>query len=151
MTRAFALVILLTLAACSRGGPPPSQAPIRGGPVALPPLGTPPLPVEDTGAGLVAQGRAEIGLAHWYGNQFHGRRTASGEVFNQNGLTAAHLSLPFGTRVRVTNIQTGQSVVVRINDRHGGQPGVVIDLSREAARRIGALSEIRVRVEVLGR
>ncbi|HSM82513.1 MAG TPA: septal ring lytic transglycosylase RlpA family protein, partial [Nodosilinea sp.] len=57
------------------------------------------------------------GMASWYGPGFHGRRSASGEVFNQNALTAAHRTLPFGTQVRVTNLSTGRSVVVRINDR----------------------------------
>lgn len=80
------------------------------------------------------------GLASWYGPGFNGRRSASGEVFNQNALTAAHRSLPFGTQVRVTNVNTGQSVVVRINDRGPHIRGRIIDLSAGAARAIGLIS-----------
>ena len=77
------------------------------------------------------------GLASWYGPGFQGRRTASGERFNSHQLTAAHRSLPFGSRTRVTNERTGRSVVVRINDRGPFVRGRVIDLSQAAARAIG--------------
>lgn len=91
------------------------------------------------------------GMASWYGPGFHGRRSASGEVFNQNALTAAHRTLPFGTRVRVTNRNTGQQVVVRINDRGPFSRGRVIDLSAAAAHQIGLKSAGvgQVEVEVL--
>lgn len=91
------------------------------------------------------------GMASWYGPGFHGRRSASGEVFNQNALTAAHRTLPFGTRVRVTNLNTGQQVVVRINDRGPYGHGRVIDLSTAAASQIGlrAAGVGRVAIEVL--
>jgi len=79
------------------------------------------------------------GQASWYGSQHHGRRTASGERFNMNAMTAAHRSLPFGTKVRVTNRRNGKSVVVRINDRGPFAGGRVIDLSRSAASAIGML------------
>ena len=83
-------------------------------------------------------GRAvQSGRASWYGPGFHGRRTASGETFNANALTAAHRTLPFGTRVRVMNKSTGRSVVVRINDRGPYAHGRVIDLSRASAQAIG--------------
>lgn len=75
--------------------------------------------------------------ASWYGPEFHGRRTANGERFDQNALTAAHKALPFGTEVRVTNLHTQQSVVVRINDRGPYIRGREIDLSKAAAERIG--------------
>ncbi|MGG6295475.1 septal ring lytic transglycosylase RlpA family protein [Leptolyngbya sp. AN02str] len=91
----------------------------------------------------VAQARTSgnlRGMASWYGPGFHGNRSASGEVFNQNAMTAAHRSLPFGTQVRVTNLNTGQSVVVRINDRGPFSRGRVIDLSAAAARAIGLIS-----------
>lgn len=93
------------------------------------------------------------GLASWYGPGFNGRRSASGEVFNQNAMTAAHRSLPFGTQVRVTNPNTGQSVVVRINDRGPFSGGRVIDLSRAAAGAIGLIPAgvAPVNLEVLGR
>jgi len=79
----------------------------------------------------------QSGRASWYGPGFHGRRTASGETFNTNDLTAAHRTLPFGTRVRVVNERTGRSVVVRINDRGPYAHGRVIDLSRASAEAIG--------------
>src|SRR5215203_5946247 len=75
------------------------------------------------------------GKASWYGAFHHGRRTASGEIFNQNALTAAHRSLP--TRLRVTNHQTGRSTVVRVNDRGPFKANRIIDLSRAAAQAIG--------------
>ncbi|MBD2426921.1 septal ring lytic transglycosylase RlpA family protein [Phormidium sp. FACHB-1136] len=91
------------------------------------------------------------GTASWYGPGFHGRRSASGEVFNQNDLTAAHRTLPFGTRVRVTNLRTGQQVIVRINDRGPFSRGRIIDLSAAAAGQIGlrASGVGQVQVEVL--
>jgi rare lipoprotein A len=79
------------------------------------------------------------GLASWYGPGFNGRRSASGEIFNQNALTAAHRTLPFGTRVRVTNVNTGEAVVVRINDRGPFHGNRIIDLSAAAARAIGLM------------
>lgn len=77
------------------------------------------------------------GVASWYGPGFHGRQTANGERYNQNSYTAAHKSLPFGSKVRVTNLRNGQSVMVRINDRGPFIRGRVIDLSAGAARVIG--------------
>jgi rare lipoprotein A len=79
----------------------------------------------------------QSGRASWYGPGFHGRRTASGETFNTNDLTAAHRTLPFGTKVRVVNKKTGKSVVVRINDRGPYAHGRVIDLSKASAQAIG--------------
>jgi rare lipoprotein A len=76
-------------------------------------------------------------MASWYGPGFHGRRTANGERFNTNALTAAHKTLPFGSQVRVTNERTGRSVVVRINDRGPYAHGRVIDLSKAAAQAVG--------------
>ena len=79
----------------------------------------------------------QSGRASWYGPGFHGRRTASGETFNTNALTAAHRTLPFGTKVRVVNKHTGKSVIVRINDRGPYAHGRVIDLSKASAQAIG--------------
>ncbi len=95
--------------------------------------------------------RAFQGVASWYGPGFHGRATANGERFNQHDLTAAHRTLPFGTRVRVTNTRNGRSVVVRINDRGPFSGGRIIDLSRGAAGAIGLLQSgtAPVIVEVL--
>ncbi|ELS05359.1 rare lipoprotein A [Xenococcus sp. PCC 7305] len=100
----------------------------------------------------VANRATYSGQASWYGPGFHGRRTANGEVFNSNALTAAHRSLPFGTKVRVTNVNNGRSVVVRINDRGPFSGGRIIDLSAGAARSINMINSgvAPVRVEVLG-
>ena len=97
--------------------------------------------------------RLKTGAASWYGPKFHGKLTASGEPFDMNDLTAAHPTLPFGTRVRVTNGANGKSVVVRINDRGPFVEKRVIDLSRLAAKLIGITNSgvARVQLEVLGR
>ncbi|MFQ3618741.1 MAG: septal ring lytic transglycosylase RlpA family protein [Cyanobacteriota bacterium] len=97
--------------------------------------------------------RIASGIASWYGPGFHGNRSASGEMFNQNAMTAAHRYLPFGTQVRVTNLNTGRSVVVRINDRGPFSRGRVIDLSAGAARAIGMIGSgvAPVSLEVIGR
>ncbi len=96
-------------------------------------------------------GGYEAGYASWYGEKFHGRSTASGEIFDMNAYTAAHRSLPFGTRVRVTNEDNGRSVLVRINDRGPWVEGRIIDLSYAAAKQLGMLEAgvVRVRLEVL--
>ena len=88
------------------------------------------------------------GGASYYGKQFHGRRTANGESFNMNSMTAAHKTLPFGTKVKVTNRSNGKSVVVRINDRGPYVGGRVIDLSRAAAAKIGMLNSGTARVSL---
>ena len=92
------------------------------------------------------------GKASWYGPGFHGRLTANGERYNQNALTAAHRYLRFGTKVRVTNLKNGRSVVVRINDRGPYAKGRIIDLSAAAAKTIGMIEMgvAPVSVEVLG-
>lgn len=79
------------------------------------------------------------GNVSWYGIPFHGRKTASGKIFDMNKLSCAHRTLPFGTRVQVENPRTGQSVVVEVIDRGPYVKGRVMDLSREAARRLGTL------------
>ena len=89
------------------------------------------------------------GLASWYGQQHQGRATASGEAFDMNKLTAAHRTLPFGTRLRVTNVENGKSVVVRVNDRGPHVPGRVLDLSFRAARALGITEAGVARVEVV--
>jgi rare lipoprotein A len=92
------------------------------------------------------------GLASWYGKRFHGRLTASGEPFDMAALTAAHRGLPFGRRVRVTNLDNGRSVVVVINDRGPMVRSRLIDLSHAAARELGFLQSglAKVRIDVLG-
>lgn len=81
------------------------------------------------------------GKASWYGPGFHGRRTANGEIFNQKELTAAHKTLPFNTRVLITNTKNNKSVIVRINDRGPFIEGRAIDLSEEAAKAIDSVKE----------
>ena len=93
----------------------------------------------------------ETGMASWYGHPYHGRRTSNGEVYDMNELTAAHLSLPFDTRLRVVNQDNNLSVEVRINDRGPFIRDRIIDLSREAARQIEMIvpGTARVRLEVV--
>ncbi len=91
------------------------------------------------------------GIASWYGSDFHGRRTANGETYDMNALTAAHPTLPMPTIVRVTNLDNGRSVIVRINDRGPFAEDRIIDLSRAGARELGFETRglARVRVTVL--
>lgn len=97
-----------------------------------------------THANAATTGRGQAGMASWYGPGFHGRRTANGERFNTHALTAAHRTLPFGSRVRVTNKTNGRSIVVRINDRGPFVGGRVIDLSNASARAIGVAGVAQV-------
>lgn len=92
------------------------------------------------------------GFASWYGSVWNGRKTASGETYDESLLTAAHKSLPLGTLVRVTNLRSMRSVIVRINDRGALPPNRVIDLSSAAAREIGMLEQglASVKLEILG-
>lgn len=94
--------------------------------------------------------RVEEGLAAYYADEYHGRRTASGERYDREAMTAAHRTLPFGTRVQVTNLENGRRVRVRINDRGPFTNGRIIDLSRAAARKLDMIraGTVRVRVEV---
>jgi rare lipoprotein A len=115
--------------------PPETQQP--------PPIAKIPAPSQPT--------MMETGLASWYGPKFHGKLTASGEVFNQEKFTAAHRTLPWGSRVKVTNLANGKSVDVRINDRGPFGKGRIIDVSRAAARALDIVGRgiTTVRVEWL--
>jgi rare lipoprotein A len=99
-----------------------------------------------------ARASVQEGIVSWYGERFHNRPTASGELFDIAGLTMAHPSLPFGTRVRVTNLRNGRSVVVRVNDRGPFVGSRIADLSQAAAASLGILTRglARARIEVLG-
>ena len=90
-----------------------------------------------------------VGVASYYAHKYHGKKTSSGERYNMHALTAAHRTLPFGSNVKVTNLQNERSVVVRINDRGPFTKGRIIDVSLEAARRLQMVSSgtARVRVE----
>jgi rare lipoprotein A len=131
--RLAALSVLPLAAACSSHRP------------ALP---RPPAPAD---AVVPAPGTVQEGLASWYGPGYDGKRTASGETFEQDAFTAAHFDWAFGTRVKVTLLATGRSCVVRINDRFPNHKGRIIDVSRAAARAIGLVGPGtgRVRLEVL--
>ena len=96
-------------------------------------------------------GEVQTGQASFYADRFEGRRTASGEIFTQGKLTAAHLTLPFGTSLRVTNLENGRVVVVRVNDRGPYVSGRIIDLSRRAAAELDFVRQglTEVRIEVL--
>lgn len=101
--------------------------------------------------GAVASGHSESGMASYYGNEFQSRKTANGERFDQGKLTAAHRTLPFGTRVKVVNKQNGRSVVVRVNDRGPFVKGRIIDLSSSAFKAIASANAgvIPVHIQVV--
>jgi rare lipoprotein A len=110
---------------------------------------TPPPAAATTGpAAPIVQG--EEGIASWYGHPYHGRRAASGEIYNMYAITAAHRTLPFGTQVRVHDLENGRDVDVRINDRGPFVEGRIIDLSYAAAQAMGMPGIARVRLEILG-
>lgn len=150
-------LVLLTGCARSAHSEAPQPDPAGAGEIALP-LPKPAAPSEAQLA-LATPGVTEspsvresyVGIASWYGRRFHGRRTASGSPFDMAALTAAHLSLPFGSRVRVTNLANGRTVTVTITDRGPYVEPRVIDLSRAAAERLGFLDDglARVRLDVL--
>lgn len=98
-------------------------------------------------AGLVPT-LADIGHASYYGRELAGRKTASGEVFRPDGLTAAHRTLPLGTTVKVTNLSNGKAVILRINDRGPFVRGRMIDVSHGAARVLGFASAGTARVKI---
>ncbi len=126
---AFLVVLTLVLSACASN--PKLQSPRTRPPARV--------------------GTTDTGTASWYGPGYHGKRTACGERFDQDALTAAHGTYPCDTKVRVTLISTGRSVVVRINDLFPNHKGRLIDVSRGAARAIGLIGPGtgKVRVEVV--
>jgi rare lipoprotein A len=137
MRRALAVAMLVLGACASKPAPRPVE--------------TRPRPVEvDREPPPV---RVLRGKAVWYGGKWHGKRTASGERFNKHGLTAAHRSLPLGTRIRVTNLENQRQVILRVNDRgpYGRDRSRIIDVSEGAARRLGFHGRgwVRVKIEVL--
>jgi rare lipoprotein A len=102
----------------------------------------------ETGDVFASTNSVETGLASWYGVPFHGRKTASGEIFDKNKLTAAHPSLPLGTPILITNLETGESIRARVNDRFPGRPGYVIDVSQAVAQQLDFEDAGRARVAV---
>jgi rare lipoprotein A len=99
-------------------------------------------------AGNVAARTGEEGVASFYSDKFEGKRTASGQVYRKNGLTAAHKKLPYGTKVKVSNVENGKSVVVTINDRMAASTTAVIDVTRRAAEELGIVKAGRARVKL---
>ena len=94
------------------------------------------------------EGQTFHGFASFYADKFHGKKTSSGEVFDMNGFTAAHRTLPFGTKVKVTNIKNGKSIVVKINDRGPFKEERIIHLSRAAAESIDMVDDGVAEVEI---
>ncbi len=97
---------------------------------------------------ITENGEPVTGIASFYADKFHGRKTANGEIFDQNKMTAAHRTYPFGTVVQVTSLANGKSVEVRINDRGPFVKGRIIDLSRSAAKEIGMIGAGTAKVEI---
>ena len=98
----------------------------------------------------IAGAQSEEGVASFYGDQFQGKKTAGGEVFDKDRLTAAHKKLPFGTKVKVTNVENGKSVVVTVNDRMAASKPAVIDVTHQVADDLGfaKAGKAKVRVDV---
>jgi len=141
-TRASRIAIALVAGPLLFGGCASAPRFVRSSPAPQPAAHHETAPVD------VSQYR-ETGEASFYGKEFNGRPTASGERFDMHALTAAHRTLPFGTRVRVTNLANGKSVIVRINDRGPHVRARIIDLSYGAARAIGISGAARVTLEAL--
>jgi rare lipoprotein A len=147
-TKLAVLALALLAGACSssRGIPGPTGTPYRAYIVGQ--------PYQINGRTYTPQEDFDydrIGVASWYGSDFHGRRTANGETYDMNAMTAAHPTLPMPTIVRVTNLDNGRSIVVRINDRGPFADDRIIDLSRAGARELGFENNglTRVRVSVM--
>jgi rare lipoprotein A len=140
--RGLAAAAAIALAACAHRGPAPEAPPPRA-------EREPPRPPEEEGP---RPPQAEVGVASFYGKRFHGRKTASGVRYDMHAMTCAHRTLPFGARLRVTDLETGRSVEVTVTDRGPFARGRVVDLSLAAARRLGMESKglARVRVERIG-
>ena len=138
-----ALLCAASFAANAQGASAPAAAAAKPAEVAPPAAATAPAPA--------ATGDALSGTAAWYGRNFNGRKTASGQRFNAAALTAAHPTLAFGSRVKVTNSKNQRSAVVVINDRGPSTPGRIIDVSQAAAQRLGFIraGTAEVKVEVV--
>lgn len=129
-SRVIPVTLLFLLQGCSLAGGPPPPAPTPG----------------DTPAAWT-----QTGIASWYGEPFHGRTTASGERYDMNDLTCAHKTLPFGTRLRVQNLDNGRSITLRVTDRGPFVEGRIVDVSRKAAQELQMIGSgtARVRITVL--
>ena len=148
-------LLLLTTLGCS-GKSRSNDQPYEGvtQPAARQPRGTKPYTImgQTYYPLLSAQGYSEEGIASWYGKDFHGRKTANGEVYDMYGMTAAHKLLPFGTQLRVTNLENNRSITVRVNDRGPFVASRVIDLTHTGAEKLDMIGPgtARVRLESMG-
>lgn len=145
MRRSVPLLLLATaiVTGCASGG---RRGPATPAPAERPTRSDQEKPAET--APVKPKKKVERGLASWYGNEFHGRLTASGEPFDQNQISAAHRTLPFGTVVRVTNLDNGRTLDVRINDRGPFVKGRILDLSRAAAAELDMVRAGVARIEL---
>jgi rare lipoprotein A len=143
LTRPGALVLAVTVAIGYMPASINAQTP------SAPPAA--PAPAASTGGALTgAVGETQTGLAAYYSQRLNGRRTASGERFNNGAMTTGHQTLPFGTKVKVTNVKNNKSVVLRVNDRGPTQPNRILDVTRAAAQRLGfirsGMTEVKLEV-----
>lgn len=147
------LLILISLAACAKKTPPPTIE-TKVAPPSKPILRTQ-RPYQINGIWYYplpsAEGYVEEGIASWYGPDFHGKPTACGETFDMHAMTAAHKTLPLGTYVKVTDLENGKSIIVRVNDRGPFVSGRIIDLSSQASQMLGVRQRgvAQVRVEAV--
>lgn len=153
LTILFALAALLAMAGCGSMNPYPAHVPStppgRAGAGTLDPKTKPYTVLGKTYYPLQsAAGYDEIGLASWYGSDFHGRKTANGQTYDMYAVSAAHKTLPLGSRVRVTNLENNRSVVLTINDRGPFVNERILDLSYGAARKLGTVETGVARVRV---
>jgi rare lipoprotein A len=145
---AWGCIIGVTLLGCIAG------CSLQEEPVPLPPVPQAPAPqapapqAKEEAAPAGKPETTQVGTASWYGPGFHGHETASGEMFDQHALTAAHRTLPLGTEAKVTNLATGQSVKVTINDRGPYVQGRQLDLSQAAAKQIGLTKQGVAKVKI---
>jgi rare lipoprotein A len=139
----------VVLVACAAAGPVPNQTPAQK-PAAKSTSSKAQSSPKRAKASKSESKPYQVGMASWYGKQFHGRSTASGEDFDMFELTAAHRQLPLGTEVKVTNLRNGKSIVVRVNDRGPYVGDRVIDLSYSAARLLSFRSGVeKVRLDLI--
>ena len=152
---AWGCIVGVTLLGCISGCslkqepvplPPVPQAQEKAAPAPAPQAPAPQAKEEAAPAGKPEI--TQVGTASWYGPGFQGQETASGETFDQHALTAAHRTLPLGTEATVTNLETGQSVQVTINDRGPYVPGRQLDLSQAAAQQIGLTKQGVAKVKI---
>lgn len=151
----FIFVLLFTMGGC--GGIKIVRIPI---PIPTFGIGSHPKPAkpkvrsnqqEPSNDQILPSERVQYGRASWYGKEFHGKRAANGERYNMYALTAAHRTLPFDTKIKVTNLENGESCILRINDRGPFVDGRILDISYQGAKELGFLNKgvTEVRVEVL--